>query len=96
MGNVVKGVAILGLSSKNGRRYTMEAVREAIPQYEGLRINFDHPSRPTDPRHFGDRFGWLENVQAVDGDGMRGDLGFNPKHPQAETRSAGGLRTSPA
>ncbi len=84
-GNLVKNVKVLGLESRNGRRYLFEAIKEAVPAYEGLRINLNHPQRPTDPRQFNDRFGWLENVRAVDGDGMRADLRFNPKHPEADS-----------
>jgi hypothetical protein len=84
-GNVVRNVRILGQTSKNGRRYTMESVRESLPQYEGLRVNLNHPAKPTDPRHFEDRFGKLESVRAVEGEGSRGNLRFNPEHPMART-----------
>jgi hypothetical protein len=84
-GNCIRGVKVLGLESKNCRRYLAEALREAAGVYNGLRININHPAKPGDPRAFGDRFGWLENVRLVDGDGLRGDLHYNPEHPDAKS-----------
>lgn len=83
--SVLKNVWILGLQSRNGRRYTPEAVRGAIEQYEGAKANCNHPSKPDDPRPIADRFGRLRNVRFVPGKGLVGDLVFNPKHPMAET-----------
>jgi hypothetical protein len=72
---------ILGLESANGRRYTPEALRRAVPLYEGKVVNCDHPGvsagrpgAPTDQRSVYDRLGKFLNVRFVEGDGLRGDL----------------------
>lgn len=81
---VVRGVKLLGLSSKNGRRYTQAALESARSMYEGARVNLNHPKdRPDAPRGYEDRFGRIRNAN-VRSDGMYGDLYFNPKHSIAE------------
>jgi hypothetical protein len=79
---VIKGVKILGLSSKNNRIYEPAAVAKAIPLYEGAKANVNHV-RPGEPRPYQDRIGSLKNVTARD-DGLYADFHFNPKHPLAE------------
>lgn len=81
---LVKGVKILGANSKNGRSYTPKAMREAVGLYEGAKVNFDHPDKPSQSRSYRDRFGKLEHVEYREGEGLFGDLKFNPKHPLAE------------
>jgi hypothetical protein len=82
---VIRGVRILGPISANGRRYLPEAVSGAATMYEGRVVNLNHPCRddPMGDRSINDRFGWLENVQVVDG-GLSGDLLYLKSHPQAE------------
>lgn len=81
---VIENVKILGLKSRNGRRYTEKAVRGAVKLYEGAKVNIDHPADdPTDSRSSYDRFGRLSNVHFVDGDGLYGDLQFLKSHPMA-------------
>lgn len=70
---IIHGVKVLGLKSLNGRRYTLEAIREAVSKYEGLSVNVDHPDKPTDQRSAYDRLAWLENVR-VQEDGLYADL----------------------
>lgn len=82
---VIRNVKVLGLISENGRRYLPEAVRKAAPLYEGIRVNVDHPEgKPTDMRSAYDRFGKLENIRWVEGEGLYGDLVFLKSHPMAE------------
>lgn len=82
---VIKGVKILGTSSKNGREYTPQALREAAAIYEGLGVNTNHPSRetPNISRTVEEGVGWLENV-TVKPEGVFGDLCIIRKHPLAE------------
>jgi hypothetical protein len=80
---LIRGVKVLGLESQNRRRYALEAVRNALPQYEGIKVNIDHPDQPHEVRSIRDRFGKLVNVVLGD-DGVRADLLFNPSHPLAE------------
>ena len=83
--HVIKGVKILGLESVNRRRYTPEACQAAIPLYEGIPVNADHPERdPKQPRSIRDRIGDLINVRFVEGKGLYGDLRYNPAKPIAK------------
>lgn len=81
---ILRGVKILGSKSKNGRTYTEAAQKKAVGLYEGAKVNFDHPGKPTDSRKYSDRFGKLQNVEYREGQGLFGDLKFNPKHSLAE------------
>lgn len=79
--HVIRDVKILGATSKNGRRYTAKAVKQAAEQYEGAAVCIDHPpvERIAQPRGFRERWGTIKNVQhsAVE---ARGDLHYNPDH----------------
>lgn len=82
---VIRGVKILGLQSRNGRTYRPEALVEAAPLYENAKVNVNHPKGgPHAPRDYQDRLGVLRNVAARPGEGLFGDLHFNPKHAMAE------------
>lgn len=82
--NVIKNVKIVGLTSPNkGRRYSASALKTAIPLYEHKSVNFDHV-KPGESRKVGTKFGRLENVAFVEGDGLRGDIRYNPEHPLAK------------
>jgi hypothetical protein len=83
---VIRGVKILGATSKNGRDYSSRALREAAEIYEGLGVNTNHPSRatPNVSRTVEEGVGWLENV-TVKPDGVYGDLHVIKSHPLAET-----------
>jgi len=82
---VIRGVKLLGLSSRNGRRYSENALAEAVGKYEGAKVNTNHPKGSAfTPRDYQDRLGAVHNVQHRKGDGLYGDLHYNPKHPIAE------------
>lgn len=83
---IVKDVKILGLKSRHGYDYSPQALKEARQLYEGIAVNVDHPERTKagSARSYRDRFGRLTNVRFVEGDGLRGDLNYNPKHSIAE------------
>lgn len=82
---VIHNVKIIGFTSENDRQYTPEALEEAIPLYEGVRVNIDHPEKhPTQQRSSYDRFGKLTNVRFVQGKGLYGDLVYLKSHPMAE------------
>ena len=81
----IRGVKILGLQSKNGRRYLGEALAAAVGLYEGAKVNVNHPKgHPQAARDYQDRIGHLRNVQFVAEAGLVGDLQVNPKHALAE------------
>lgn len=42
---VLRGVKLLGMESRNKRRYKREGMQKAVSLYEGLKIYVDHPNR---------------------------------------------------
>ncbi|MEQ8849079.1 hypothetical protein [Botrimarina sp.] len=83
--HVLRGVKLLGLRSRNGRRYLESALGKAIALYEGSKVNVNHPERgPLAPRDYRDRLGTIRNVRMRPGEGLFGDLHYNPRHPLAE------------
>jgi hypothetical protein len=82
---VIRGVKILGLESRNHRSYLPEALSRAVPLYEGVKVNVNHPKgSPTGPRDYQDRLGTIRNVEVRAEEGLFGDLHFNPRHSLAE------------
>src|SRR3954466_13826173 len=82
---VIRGVKLLGLSSRNGRRYREQALSEAVALYEGAKVNINHPKgHPLSPRDYQDRLGVVRGVQFRSGEGLFGDLHFNPRHALSE------------
>lgn len=82
---VLRGVKVLGLTSRNGRVYPADTLLKAMPLYEGAKVNVNHPAgSPTGPRDYRDRMGVMRNVTAQPETGLFADFHFNPKHPLAE------------
>jgi len=82
-GGVLRGVKVLGLASRNGRRYLPSALSQATALYEGAKVNVNHPKgNPLSARDYQDRLGAIRNV-SVREDGLFADLHFNPKHALA-------------
>lgn len=82
---VIRGVKLLGLMSRNGRRYRENALLEAVALYEGAKVNINHPKgHPLAPRDYQDRLGMVRGVQLRPGEGLFGDLHFNPRHALSE------------
>lgn len=101
---VIRGVKIIGMESGNSVRivgidsdetyeYTPEALKAAIPLYEGVVVNLDHPDFQIDSsgeRHAisatktAQRFGRLVNVKFIEGKGLIGNLEYLATHPLAE------------
>jgi hypothetical protein len=82
---VLHDVFILGPESQNRRRYTPQAVMDALGMYEGVKVNLDHPEHnPAASRRVKDRFGKLTDVR-FEGGQLRGNLHYNPRHRMAET-----------
>jgi len=81
---IIRGVKLLGLASRNGRRYLPQALTAAAALYEGAKVNVNHPKgSPLAARDYQDRLGSIRNVRSA-ADGLFGDLHFNPKHALAE------------
>lgn len=84
---VIRDVLLLGFKSKNGRRYTPEAMRDAVARgmYEGVRINLDHPeSGPGAQRSIRDRLGKAVHARYDPKRGIVGDVRYLAKDPYAE------------
>lgn len=82
---VLRGVKLIGLESRNGRRYRESALEQAKSLYEESKVNVNHPKDgPLAPRDYQDRLGVIRGVVLRSGEGLFGDLHFNPKHPLAE------------
>jgi hypothetical protein len=82
---LIEDVKLLGLKSSNGNDYSPEAVKKASGMYEGVAVYLNHQPQKErgEPRRIADRFGKIEKVRFVEGDGIRGNLRFNPFHPLA-------------
>jgi hypothetical protein len=82
---IIRGVKLLGLASRNGRRYRENALTDAVRLYEGAKVNINHPKgHPLSPRDYQDRLGVVREVRFRAGAGLFGDLHFNPKHALSE------------
>src|SRR5688500_2311736 len=82
---IIRGVKLLGLASRNGRRYRENALTDAVSLYEGAKVNINHPKgHPLSPRDYQDRLGVVREVHFRSGEGLFADLHFNPKHALPE------------
>lgn len=82
---VLLGVKLIGLNSRNGRRYREAALSRAAALYEEAKVNVNHPKEgPLAPRDYQDRLGVIRGVEFRAGEGLFGNLHFNPKHALAE------------
>lgn len=82
--SVIRGVKLIGLESRNGRSYPGSVLKAAVPHYEGVKVNIDHPDKPTAPRSLLSRSGVIRSARYLEGKGVFGDYHFNPKHQAAE------------
>lgn len=84
---VIHGVKVLGSKSRNGRIYDDEAIRKAVPMYEGAVVNLNHqrfkPGEPMQDRPIQDRWGVLKNVRYFEGS-VFADLHYIKSHPMTE------------
>lgn len=73
---VLRGVKLLGINSRNGRRYEAAALKKAGGLYEGRKVYVDHPQRESagEDRSFADWAGVIENVKYRKDDGLYGDI----------------------
>ena len=60
-------------------------MKQAATLYEEAKVNVNHPKEgPLSPRDYQDRLGVIRGVKLRKGEGLFGDLHFNPKHVLAE------------
>ena len=84
-GGIIRGVKILGLNSRNGRRYPVETLVRAVELYEGAKVNVNHAKGSSaGPRDYQDRMGAIRGVRVRPEEGLFADFHFNPKHALAE------------
>ena len=81
---ILHGIKILGMESKNGRRYTDSAMSNAVTKYEGAAVNVDHPEKEG-ARSFRDRIGTVEGVHHRPGNGLFANVQCNSRHPDTAT-----------
>lgn len=83
---VIRDVRILGAESRNGRRYTEQAMRGAVSMYEGCDVHIDHRLSDKSPeRGLWEAFGVLRNVRYIESDkSLRGDLHYLKTHEAAD------------
>jgi hypothetical protein len=82
---IIRGVKIIGKHSKNGRTYTDDCLRRAMPLYEGVRLYVGHTQKAGQPRKPTEQpIGWLEGVRAKN-DGLYADLHYLESHPQCKS-----------
>lgn len=82
---IIRGVKILGLDSRNGRTYREDALLRAVGLYDGAKVNVNHAKgAAVGPRDYQDRLGIIRGTVVRGGEGLFGDLHFNPKHALAE------------
>jgi hypothetical protein len=82
---VLRGVKLLGLQSRNGRKYLPDALAAARALYEGARVNVNHAKgHPLAARDYQDRLGVVRQIAWRTAEGLFGDLHFNPRHALAE------------
>ena len=77
---VLENVKILGLTSKNGRTYTKEAMEKGKCLYENAPVYVNHQDKGA--RKVEDKFGEFKNVK-VQSDGLYGDLTYLQTHDMA-------------
>ncbi len=82
---VIRGVKILGRTSKNGRTYTQKSMGEACGFYQGRDVYIDHPAKGEENRErsLADGFGELREC-VVKAEGVFGDLHYIEAHPLCE------------
>lgn len=87
---IIYGVKVLGNKSKRGREYPQPVVNRDIRNYEGAKVNIDHPvevnGKPImGTRSVKSRFGKLQNTRTIEGQaGGYADLKYLKSHPLAE------------
>src|SRR5688572_13037016 len=79
---IIRGAKLLGARSKNGRRYTDDAMREAVPKYEGAKVFYDHPASAelNEDRSLRDWVGVIHNPR-YESSAIYGDIHLRMKSP---------------
>ena len=81
---ILRNVKILGFTSRNGRRYLPEAMREGFKLYENKVVNKNHDRDNGNDRDIDDRIGRIVNARFIEGEGVFGDVELLKSHPMYE------------
>jgi len=81
---ILRNVKILGFTSRNGRRYLPEAMREGFKLYENKVVNKNHDRENGNDRDIDDRIGRIVNARFIEGEGIFGDVELLKSHPMYE------------
>lgn len=84
VGGTIKGVHILGFTSKNKRTYNKEAVEAAVDSYNGVEVYLNHESEEATLARADNitaKFAVIKNCKFVESQGVVGDLDCCVKHP---------------
>ena len=84
---VIPGVKLIGLVSKNGRRYSESALRKAASLYEGRIVNLNHV-KAGQSRDVRDLAGSISGVEFREGQGLFGNLRYLKGDPAGEKVAA--------
>lgn len=81
---VLRGAKLLGLESRNKRRYTRAALQEAYRRrlYENAPVYDGHPKDPYASRDPDDQIGWVQDVR-LRPDGLYGDVHLFRAHKKS-------------
>ena len=79
--NIIRGISLLSTVSRNGRRYTEEALKKAIPLFEGAKTFANHPkpAERGEVRDVRDLIGRCFNIRYEEGK-LKGDLEVLESH----------------
>ena len=93
----MRDVKVLGLVSKNGRRYLAEAARRALPLYDNSPVYLDHPpaDKAGECRPFAEAFGRITSPH-MSASGIRGSLQVQPRTPLRQDVFAWWAKNDPA
>lgn len=80
--NIVHGVKVVGLESKNQRGYPAPMLESRVGLYDGAEVYVNH-GLPGQARRYEDRNGRLVNAR-FEKDGIYADHAYNPKHAVTE------------
>lgn len=84
-GGLIRGVKVLGIESRNQRRYPNDVMKAAAHKYEGVKVYIDHPKRSElgEDRSFRD---WAGNLRSprVESDGIYADVRLRRKSESYE------------
>lgn len=76
---VIRGVKLLGMESRNKRRYTREAMAGAVSMYEGRKVYVDHPNRNEMGDRSMDRWAGTITKATLGEGGIYGDVKLRKK-----------------